>query len=229
MSGFIWTIISSGIIAIIGLITAIIGGLNRQLSLIITGALLFVFALAMLIGSIITYLTTKDNYKVAIFFRRNGKNTEDFEGQLHKENSKGIIYKYGNKHTITIPNDYGFNYYKHKRRIELIGKDTLVYPKDAQLLSQPKYTAIIDEFITDHIGADIIHAVKSKGKEWILFVILAFALGLLIAFGVSIAIKPKQQIPVSNPSQTIQQSSTNTTTEPLQLPPTNIVIQGGNK
>lgn len=125
---------------------------------------------------------TKNNPNEAVFLVDFGTETIPIKGYATKiKNTDGVVYVYANE-KITIPNDYGFNYVKHRRKIEVTSGNELIYPHQKSHLSQNEYHELETTLMFSSIGKDIVNAVCSLKKQtttWVIIAIIAFAVGVL--------------------------------------------------
>lgn len=140
---------------------------------------------------ILTYFygrsTVKDNPSRAMIFIKTGKHiSKPIRGFLTgKSSQKGCRYNYKDS-TIFIPASYGDYFYNNKRMLFInhIGQLVASPFGDDIPLSDTEKEELIYEFVSSHIGADAVKALKGKQTVPIIIVaIVAFIIGIVAVFG----------------------------------------------
>jgi len=164
------------------------------------GAILLI-GIGFVIGWTIWKLRNTDNAKRATILIDTGSQTIPVPGKLLQTDGANMTYQYLDK-VITIPAEYGLNFVKHRRKIEVTSGNELIFPAGKPILGQGEYSQIVMELTLGHIGADAIKAVKSaeKSKIGIMFIIIAFVVGLAIAGFVLPRITAMTQQPAPAPA-----------------------------
>ena len=132
-------------------------------------------------------LTVKDNPTKALIFLKTGKHiSKAIKGcMVGKPSRYGIRFNYLDK-TVFVPHSYG-DYFHRNRRMVFVNHIGQLVPmpfSDDKELSNDEKSELIYEFVSSHIGADSIKALKGKQTMSILIIgIIAFFLGVLVMFG----------------------------------------------
>jgi len=154
--------------------------MNLLLTVFIVFFLIVVLSTGFWLGVWWWHERAKNNYKLAYIFVDDGSQTKVYKGTFFDENSKSVMYTY-NKKSIVIPHDYGFSYFKHRRRINVDVNNDLYY-MGKKVLHQSEYDTIIKALTLNHIGADIVNAISSKGLKIgmvIIVAVIALVIGAL--------------------------------------------------
>lgn len=174
-------------------------------------ATLFVVASISVISILFWHSHTKNRYDLALFLIDDGNETRTKKAKLIGRTNAASAYLADDKtgKAVYVPHDYRVNYVKHRRRIDITSAYDLIYPEKNTCLEASKYLEIIKELTLDHIGSDIVRAIKGKGMGIGMVIIIAVI--ALIVGVVSVTVynnfrKPKtSQIPVSANVTTQQQ------------------------
>ena len=154
--------------------------MNLLLTVFIVFFLIVVLSTGFWLGVWWWHERAKNNYKLAYIFVDDGSQTKVFKGEFFAENSKSVMYTYSKK-SIVIPHNYGFSYFKHRRQIDIDVNGDLQY-RGKKVLHQSEYDSIIKALTLNHIGADIVNAISSRGLKIgmvIIVAIVALAIGAL--------------------------------------------------
>lgn len=178
--------------------------------LALTLLILFFFTSSFVLGILYWHSHTKDDYRKLYVFKENGKHTNNYKGKLETENSDGIVYLYkvdNDIEKITVPHNYGFTYWRHRRKVDIDSKNRLVLHNDSYRVKQHDYDMIIKSLTIGKIGADIVNAVKShkaKVGTIVMVAVIAFVIGIGVILGYNYYTNRQQAI--NKPPTTQQQT-----------------------
>src|SRR3990172_8296561 len=108
-----------------------------------------------------------------------------FIGKLAFASQKGTLYIFHKGlSSVIVPEDYGFDYHYYKRTIYLDSLHNLIdIPKgDNKPLTSNAKNELIQELVTSHIGAEAVHAIKSRSSMSMTLIIVA----IIIAIGAGV-------------------------------------------
>lgn len=148
---------------------------------------------ALLIIAVLVYVyflgrfSIKDDNTKAIIFVKTGRHiSKPIKARLFgKPINKGSCYVYDSG-KIFVPSRYGENYYKGKRILFLSRLGQLIaspFDNDPELSIDEK-DELIYEFVSSHIGADAMRALKGKSMGGIMMIaVVAFIIGIIVVVG----------------------------------------------
>jgi hypothetical protein len=148
---------------------------------------------------------TEDRIDLCLALVDNGTKTTPVNGKMISSTNKGVQYQLNNGLLVIVPFDYGVNYVKHRRKIDIKPNGDLIY-KVASTFTQSEYEGLRKEITLSKIGADIVRAVSGGGNS-IGMIILVAIIALVLGVGGTMIVskqttKPIQQATIqTTPSQ----------------------------
>src|SRR3972149_5628048 len=135
-----------------------------------------------------------------------------FIGKLSFASQKGTLYIFRKGlSSVIVPQDYGYDYHYYKRTIYLDSLYNLIaIPRgDKKPLTSNAKNELIQELVTSHIGAEAIHAIKSRSSMSITLIIVAIIIAIgagVVGYAIHKPTTITQSIPAISQPQNIPQS-----------------------